>query len=977
MPDAAQPAVAETDAMNFADSAKASCMRKAETFLPTASRDNNASNSSNASNAELSFKNWGYRHASRRNFAVRGLNLTIHAGQRVLLLGASGIGKSTILSGAAGLIGNDVVAKNSLESSAIHSSSSSSSSSSNSAHNMVSAKSQQAVLVEDADGGVSEGCVLVDGIPVRKARGRVGLVLQDPDAQAIFQRLGDNVAFGPENMNVPRSEIWDRVRESLKKVGLDGLQLHRATAHLSGGQLQRLALAGALAMQPSVLLLDEPTANLDPDGTQQIVGAVRAVLDSTRATMVLVEHHAEPWIDMIDRVVVLGLENAQSTLAANDSPANKTSESASFANNLDTVHDDDIARADSSRTVIVADGTPDEVFTRTDLDFEDLGIWLPERYKRNAKSSESKSSENKSSESTESSEKYYENCDPAEGCGEVLLSTRDLAISHNSEPIAKHINLEFKAGQITALVGANGAGKSTLSLTLAGLLPAVSGEVVASDALAEGTNGTDPMKWKSPDLAKRISYVFQNPEHQFACGSVLDEVMLGPLRTGVSADEARAKAEELLKRFRLARYAKANPYTLSGGEKRRLTVAASLAAAPRVLILDEPTFGQDRKTWLQIIRLIASLRSDGVSIIVVTHDRELVEALGARLVELVADTEVSKNANKSKNANESKNANKSGEDFASIVDSDAVSGELVADASQKTRVSGEHKSSAALSATTSATEISRIKVSAVNNRNEEAKLSSRSPLLASMNPVFRIFGAFIASIPLLFTLDCVSASIALLLEFVIFACIKLPPWRVIRLSWPVWVGAPTSALTVLLYGKSGGNTWFQWWLMHATDRSAMLAVATSLRILAIGIPAIVTVIGMDATDLADAFSQVLHLPDRFVYGGLAGIRLFGVLQDDWAALTASRRSRGLGDEHRVRAFFPQSFALLVLSIRRSTTLATAMEARGFGGVGARSHARVSSVHARDWWFLVVCTLVPSVAVAAALYFGTFAFLGGA
>lgn len=888
--------------------------QESETFLPTDLSDrksiSNASdasrasdNASNASNAELRFENWGYRHASRRAFAVRGLDLTIKAGQRVLLLGASGIGKSTILSGAAGLIGNDFVAKNS-------------------------AKSQQTTLVEDADGGVSEGCVLVDGVPVRRARGRVGLVLQDPDAQAIFQRLGDNVAFGPENMNVPRSEIWDRVRKSLKEVGLDGLQLHRSTSHLSGGQMQRLALAGALAMQPSVLLLDEPTANLDPDGTQQIVGAVRAVLDSTHATMVLVEHHAEPWIDMIDRVVVLGLENDE---AANGKAANN-----------ETVHDDDIACAASSRTVIVADGTPDEVFNRTDLDFEDLGIWLPERYKKNVKSSANESSVSNSSANAESSEKYYENCSPAEGYGEVLLSTKDLAISHNSEPIARHINLEFKAGQITALVGANGAGKSTLSLTLAGLLPAVSGEVVASDALAQGTNGTDPMKWKSPDLAKRISYVFQNPEHQFACGSVLDEVMLGPLRTGVSADEARVKAQELLKRFRLARYAKANPYTLSGGEKRRLTVAASLAAAPRVLILDEPTFGQDRKTWLQIIRLIASLRSEGVSIIVVTHDRELVEVLGARLVELVPDAKAE-----------------------------------AAEMSAAEASASEAKSSEALSATTGATDISRIKVSAVNNRDEEAKLSSKSPLLASINPVFRIFGAFAASIPLLFTLDCVSASVALLLEFVIFACIKLPPWRVIRLSWPVWVGAPTSALTVLLYGKSGGNTWFQWWLMHATDRSAMLAVATSLRILAIGVPSIVMVIGLDATDLADAFSQVLHLPDRFVYGGLAGIRLFGVLQDDWAALTASRRSRGLGDEHRVRAFFPQSFALLVLSIRRSTTLATAMEARGFGGVGARSHARVSRVRARDWWIFAVCAIVPSVAVVAALYFGTFAFLGGA
>lgn len=895
--------------------------QESETFLPSASSDcnsdssaNNASNASKANNAELRFEHWGYRHASRRAFAVRGLDLTIKAGQRVLLLGASGIGKSTILSGAAGLIGNDFVAKSSAKDSATKSSASTTKSSANTSD--TSAKSHQTTLVEDADGGVSEGCVLVDGVPVRRARGKVGLVLQDPDAQAIFQRLGDNVAFGPENMNVPREEIWDRVRESLKKVGLDGLQLHRSTSHLSGGQMQRLALAGALAMQPSVLLLDEPTANLDPDGTQQIVGAVHAVLDSTHATMVLVEHHAEPWIDMIDRVVVLGLENDETSRDETAQRETAQHETSTETVHSETVHDDDIARAASSRTVIVADGTPDEVFNRTDLDFEDLGIWLPERYKKNVKSS-----------ANESSSKSFSNCNPAEGYGEVLLSTKDLAISHSSEPIASHINLEFRAGQITALVGANGTGKSTLSLTLAGLLPAVSGEVVASDALAKGANGANPMKWKSPDLAKRISYVFQNPEHQFACGSVLDEVMLGPLRTGVPEDEARTKAQELLKRFRLARYAKANPYTLSGGEKRRLTVAASLAAAPRVLILDEPTFGQDRKTWLQIIRLIASLRSEGVSIIVVTHDRELVEALGARLVELVPDAKT--------------------------------------------------EGAEALSATTGATDISRIKVSAVNNRSEKPKLSSRSPLIASMNPVFRIFGAFAASIPLIFTLDCVSASVALVLEFAIFACIKLTPWRVIRLSWPVWVGAPTSAFTVLLYGKSGGNTWFQWWLMHATDRSAMLAVATSLRILAIGIPSIVMVIGMDATDLADAFSQVMHLPDRFVYGGLAGIRLFGVLQDDWAALTASRRSRGLGDEHRVRAFFPQSFALLVLSIRRSTTLATAMEARGFGGVGARSHARVSSVHARDWWILVVCAIVPLVSVASALYFGTFAFLGGA
>lgn len=842
--------------------------------------------------AELRFDHWGYRHASRRYFAVRDLDLTIQAGQRVLLLGASGIGKSTILQGAAGLIGSNIVG--------------------------VKASEHATRLVEDADGGVSLGGIFVDDVPVRQARGRVGLVLQDPDAQAVFRRLGDNVAFGPENMHVAREEIWNRVQQSLAQVGLEGLQLHRSTTHLSGGQMQRLALAGVLAMKPSVLLLDEPTANLDPDGVEQIVSAVGNVLDETHATMMLVEHHAEPWIDLIDRVVVLGLEQGDEQGDAQQ------------------VHDDDIARTTFKRTVIVADGTPDEVFTRKDLDFDDLGIWLPERYRTKA------SKPVCGDANCDNTNCDNANCDAAthNDASHIVLSTRDLAIGRKGEAIARGMTLDFYEGEITALVGPNGAGKSTLSLTLAGLLPAVDGQVVASDKLAQGTNGTDPMRWKSPQLAERISYVFQNPEHQFACGSVLEEVMLGPLRCGVSAESAQKNALALLKRFRLLQYRKANPYTLSGGEKRRLTVAAALAAAPRVLILDEPTFGQDRKTWLQIVQLIASLRDDGVSIIVVTHDRELVEALGARLVELVPASAGSSNSSSSS----SNYAQENSKTIATTVQSATVTS---------------------------------VKVSAVNQRDEDEVLASHSPFLASLNPVYRMFGAFILSIPLLFTLDCLSAAVALALEFLAFGCLRLSPWRVVRLSWPVWVGAPGSALAVWLYGKQGGNVWFEWGLMHVTDRSTVLALATALRVLAIGVPAIVTVIGMDATDLADAFSQVLHLPDRFVYGGLAGMCLFSVLQDDWAALTASRRSRGLGDDHKIRAFFPQVFALLVLSIRRSTTLAVAMEARGFGGVGPRSHARVSVVRLRDYMFLLMCLVIPLIALSAALYWHTFAFLGDA
>ncbi|UQA81251.1 ATP-binding cassette domain-containing protein [Gardnerella piotii] len=870
---------------------------KAETFLPSA-----------FSAAQLRFENWGYRHASRKAFAVRGLNLTIEAGQRVLLLGASGIGKSTILEGAAGLIGSDIILK----------SDSNDKNSNSSSHN---------VLVEDEDGGVSEGAVFVDDVPVHKARGRVGLVLQDPESQAIFQRLGDNVAFGPENMNVPRKEIWNIVDESLKEVGLDGLQLHRSTAHLSGGQMQRLALAGALAMKPSVLLLDEPTANLDPDGVEQIVSAVGKVLDDTHATMVLVEHHAQPWIDLIDRVIVLGLENS------GNSGNRKNGEDSEDSKNF--VHDDDIARDESAKTVIVADGTPDEVFNRKDLDFENLGIWLPDKYK-----------DSKDSNIGRIHVKGEPDCDPSVGDGKVVLSTKNLAISHTDTPIAKNINLEFNSGQITALVGANGAGKSTLSLTLAGLIPSIEGEVVASEELCKDLDSSDPIKWKSTELAKRISYVFQNPEHQFACGTVLEEVMLGPIRTGMSEEDARTKAKELLERFRLGRYANANPYTLSGGEKRRLTVAASLAAAPRVLILDEPTFGQDRKTWMQIIKLIASLRADGVSVIVVTHDKELVDALGARLVELLP-------------VNNAKNSD---------------SGDL--SDLQESQAKEDLESSQSLSSTTNSTNISRIKVSAVNKRDEKERAASCSPFLASLNPVYRMLGAFMLSIPLLFTLDWLSSTIALVLEFIILWIIGMNPWRVIKLSWPVWVGAPGSALAVWLYGKSGGATLFDWGIIHVSEHSTTLAIATFIRILAIGVPAIVTVIGIDATDLADAFSQVMHLPDKFVYGGLAGMRLFSVLQDDWAALTASRRSRGLGDDSKIRAFMPQAFALLVLSIRRSSTLATAMQARGFGGENPRSHARISYVNKRDYVFMVVCLIIPAIALIAAVYYGTFALLGG-
>lgn len=840
-----------------------------------------------AQSVSLDLIHWGYRHAYRNHFAVRDLSVSIPAGQRVLLLGASGIGKSTILNGAAGLLGDQLDSGTQGEE-----------------------QDRGIIKTEDAEGGLTEGEILIDGQAASASRGRVGLVLQDPDSQAIFHRLGDNVAFGPENMGVAREEIWQRVGASLQAVGLQDLQLTRSTMHLSGGQMQRLALAGALAMEPGLLLLDEPTANLDPDGAVQIVDAVRHVLDRRGSTMILVEHRAQPWMDMIDRVIVLGLGPLETSRNYDDRGQN----------------------AGFRRTVIKADGKPDDIFTNPDLDLASLGIWIPDSYRTHTASTilvhhGDHPGGHQLVRGGESAQR------------QPILKTSNLSIGRQGALIGENINLSFVEGEVTALVGANGAGKSTLAMTLAGLLKPQGGQVIASDRLVRGDNhqvkaarGSDPYCWQSTDLASRISFVFQNPEHQFARGTVLEEVMLAPLRIGISPEEASKEAKNLLTRFNLIQYASANPYTLSGGEKRRLTVAAALAAAPKVLILDEPTFGQDRITWTSMAQLIEMLRADGICIILVTHDMDLVKALQARIIRLVPGGRT---------------------DYAGRTSQDRIS-----------------------PAQTGGLDVGEVlPVSPMDQRDEPPKQASRSAYIASINPAFRLIGAFLTALPLLISLDPVSASVALGLEVVLLFIAGFTPWRIVRSTWPIFLGAPGSALAIILYGKSGGITYWQWGMIHVSQRSLDLALATALRILAIGIPAIITVLGIDATDLADAFSQVLHLPERFVYGGLAGLRLFTVLKDDWAALSASRRSRGLGDENKFKAFFPQAFALLVLSIRRSTTLATAMEARGFGGSAQRSHARVSRVGARDYGYLGICLAVPLVALALAGLTGSLSFFG--
>ena len=477
--------------------------------------------------ARLRARGWGWRHAGRKNAALSGVDLDIAPGERVLVLGPSGSGKSTLMGGLAGLLGG-------------------------------------------AEEGEATGTLTVDGVAPAQARGRVGLLMQDPEAQVVLARVGDDVAFGMENLGVPREEIWPRVADSLNAVGLD-VPLHHSTTELSGGQKQRLALASILAMGPGLLLLDEPTANLDPSGVAEVRAAVEAVVERTGATVVVVEHRVDVWAPLVDRVIVV---------------------------------------ADGR---IAADGPLDEVLEQQGDALRERGIWLP--------------GDDVAAEVGPAPEVA-----PASSEAAPIARVADLTIGYDkASPVRSGIDLTIERGVSTCIVGANGAGKSTFALTLAGLLPPLEGTVEVETA--DGTAG-DPHGWPSKRLLGRMSMVFQEPEYQFLAATVAEELAIGPRAVGMTEEEIAPLVEEHLEALGLTKLARANPMTLSGGEKRRLSVATALISAPELLILDEPTFGQDRGTWLGLVRLLRAALERGVTLVSITHDPAFVAAMGQRVVDL-------------------------------------------------------------------------------------------------------------------------------------------------------------------------------------------------------------------------------------------------------------------------------------------------------------------------------------------------------
>lgn len=811
--------------------------------------------------ARVCARGWGWRHAGRKNAALSGVDLDIAPGERVLVLGPSGSGKSTLMGGLAGLLGG-------------------------------------------AEEGEASGSLTVDGVAPADARSRVGLLMQDPEAQVVLARVGDDVAFGMENVGVPREEIWPRVKEALSAVGLD-VPLDHSTTELSGGQKQRLAMASILAMGPGLLLLDEPTANLDPSGVAEVRDVVASVVEHTGATLVVVEHRVDVWASLVDRVIVV----ADGRLAA--------------------------------------DGPLRQVLEEQGEALRERGIWLP--------GGDVAAEVGPAPESA-----------PASSEAAPIARVTDLTIGYDQDaPVRSGINLTLERGVSTCIVGANGAGKSTFVLTLAGLLKPIAGTVEVETS--DGTHG-DPHEWSSKQLLGRMSMVFQEPEYQFLASTVAEELAIGPRAAGMSEEEITPLVEEHMEALGLATLARANPMTLSGGEKRRLSVATALVSAPELLILDEPTFGQDRGTWLGLVRLLRAALARGVTLVSITHDPAFVAAMGQRVVDLgslgsrgggelrdFAESALASSLDEADSVRASRTSvgSESG---------DSADTTIIGDATDADAPAGQVPASAAASGAARMC----------------APTSARAPrrgLLTRTNPVARVLALLVATTPLLITIDPVSAGVALALELSLIPLSGVSARSFFLKATPLLVAAPLGALSMLLYAAPGGHVYWSFGPAAISDHSMWLALGIALRMCALVVPAIALLDRIDPTDMGDGLAQILHLPARPVLAALAGARMTSLMAADWKALERARRARGVGDASRISSFLRGSFSLLVFALRRSGKLATTMEARGFGTSGARTWARPSRLRAADASLIAVAIAVPTIALTVSVWVGTFALVG--
>ncbi|ATH93792.1 ABC transporter [Bacillus glycinifermentans] len=406
-------------------------------------------------------------------------------------------------------------------------------------------------------------------------RKSAGVMFQDPDSQFCMLRVDEEIAFSLENRCVPREEMERMISSLMDQVGLN-VDKKTPIETLSGGMKQRLALACLLALEPEVLFFDEPTAQLDPVSRNAIFALLKDVSEKTGQTMVFVEHVLDGCIEWMDRVILL----------------NKNGR-------------------------IIGDGKPGDILRLFQRQMKEAGIWLPKLYP--AVWEEVVRDENhplavKLSAELKIKERAEESGTPK---SRTLIRTEDAAIGYRKKTVADGINVQIPKGAWVSVIGENGSGKSTFLKSLIRLEAVRKGRIYLEDC--------ELKKWSDKELYDKAGFVFQNPELQFIQDTVFEEIAYGARQRNWSEEEIEKKTSGLLQEFGLTSHRKAHPFTLSLGQKRRLSVATMLLFDQDLLLLDEPTFGQDEKTSGELIKRLKERQERGTSIIMVTHDMDIVD----------------------------------------------------------------------------------------------------------------------------------------------------------------------------------------------------------------------------------------------------------------------------------------------------------------------------------------------------------------
>ena len=438
-------------------------------------------------------------------------------------------------------------------------------------------------------------------------RQSAGMVFQNPDNQIIATVVEEDVGFGPENLGVPTKEIWQRVDDALEKVGMTEYR-YRSPNKLSGGQKQRVAIAGVVAMRPECIVLDEPTAMLDPNGRKEVIRTVRDLQKQEKVTVILITHYMEEVTDA-DYIYVMD----KGKVVMEGKPEQIFSKV-----DLLKHYRLDVPQATAVADELIRNGFPVSAgtLTREALCREVVSLARERGRIQDPLGKEVYRDEVKSRPD-----------------GDPVLRLKNLNYIYNpgtayEKHAMKSVDLDIWQGEFIGIIGHTGSGKSTLIQHLDGLIRATGGELFfqGENIYQEG--------YSMKTLRQQVGLVFQYPEHQLFEADVLSDVCFGPKNQGLSDEECRQRAKEALQMvgFPETLY-NASPFDLSGGQKRRVAIAGVLAMRPKVLVLDEPTAGLDPKGRDDILDQIALLqKTTHMTVILVSHSMEDVARYVDRII---------------------------------------------------------------------------------------------------------------------------------------------------------------------------------------------------------------------------------------------------------------------------------------------------------------------------------------------------------